>query len=211
MTQRKQAIETLCRARDMLADRLTERIVELQDELLEEAVGLAPHGRISALHEELGMPLAHVTNMISNLPAEPDLTDEEFSGRPPKEADSPLLPALPPPKKPISALLLPAPDLSLDIFTLQVRNGNFAAAARTLEALFGLESQRAMQCALEFASRCQDSPELISKALRLDEHAAGATNRALRLLWECFGLDGYELVGVAKRLQGAKRPPQAKR
>jgi hypothetical protein len=76
MNDRARASDVLRKARTILAERLTERINEQSDELLDDARGDSYMNEIESLYDELGTKLSHVSQMLSNLPA------EEPPGRP---------------------------------------------------------------------------------------------------------------------------------
>src|SRR4029077_3252564 len=68
MNDRAHASDILRKARAILAERLTERINEQSDELLDDARGDSYMNEIESLYDELGMKLSHVSQMLSNLP-----------------------------------------------------------------------------------------------------------------------------------------------
>ena len=68
MHDRARAISLLQQARDILAERLTERILESRDAILEDALGLAYSSEIDAIQEQIGQRLNHVNLMLNNLP-----------------------------------------------------------------------------------------------------------------------------------------------
>jgi len=68
--ERAKASEILRKARTILAERLTERINEQADELLDDARGDSYMNEIESLYDELGTKLAHVSQMLNNLPAD---------------------------------------------------------------------------------------------------------------------------------------------
>jgi len=70
MSPRDRAIDVLRRARDMLADRLAQRVLELREEILEDAAGFSLDGEIDSLHEEISGRLARLNQMLANLPPE---------------------------------------------------------------------------------------------------------------------------------------------
>jgi hypothetical protein len=70
MNDRARASDVLRKARAILAERLTERINEQFDELLDDARGDSYMNEIESLYDELGLKLSHVSQMLSNLPAE---------------------------------------------------------------------------------------------------------------------------------------------
>jgi hypothetical protein len=70
MNDRARAIELLREARAILAQRLTEEVLAQGEEILADARGESYMNEIESLHEQLGHKLAHVGQMLSNLPGE---------------------------------------------------------------------------------------------------------------------------------------------
>ena len=70
MNDRSRASEILRKARNILAERLTELVLEQREELLDDARGDSYMNEIEALYEQIGVKLSHVGQMLSNLPAE---------------------------------------------------------------------------------------------------------------------------------------------
>ena len=80
MQDRARAIALLQQARDLLAERLTERILECRDQILEDALGLAYSSEIDAIQEQIGQRLNHVNLLLNNLPPQdepPPVEDPE--------------------------------------------------------------------------------------------------------------------------------------
>jgi hypothetical protein len=70
MNDRSRATEILQKARNILAERLTELVLDQRDELLDDARGDSYMNEIESLYEQIGVKLSHVGQMLSNLPAE---------------------------------------------------------------------------------------------------------------------------------------------
>ncbi len=70
MNDRMRAIAILREAKQILAERLTERVLEAAEEILSDARGESYMNDIESVHEQVGMKLAHVNQMLSNLPTE---------------------------------------------------------------------------------------------------------------------------------------------
>jgi hypothetical protein len=68
MNRRVDAIDVLQQARDLLADRLTDRILESREEILDDAEGTTYLSEIENVYEQLGGRLAHINTMLSHLP-----------------------------------------------------------------------------------------------------------------------------------------------
>jgi hypothetical protein len=226
---RNRAIQILTEAREILAERLTERVLESAEEILSDARGDSYMNDIDAVYEQVGLKLSHITQMLANLPVEEETsthTTNEFRTDDVSPQDYPVVaeesishdmvstnprPALVGPMY-VSAPALPAPkteppqfpgdEPSFQQFVLQVQASDVRAAGKTLAVLFALPDNRALLCAATFAERWRRNPDFISRAMQLrDEVASGTYNGALVLLFECFGLTGIESIGVLQTLQ----------
>lgn len=215
MNNRARAIAILQQARETLAERLTDRILETEAEILADAEGQSYLSEIETIYEQLGSRLAHLSTMLSNMPPEHDLRTSDVAAAEPIyvdrgtaypagfEADShvaagPL--ALPPPA--ILEDRLPVPLVTLQGFAAQVQSGDLDTAARMLAELFDVDTLCARRCTDLFAAQLAVHPDLALKATRLrSEVQAGNVNGSLLLLWECFGLDGMESLGVLQALR----------
>jgi len=71
MDSHAQAIAILQNARDALAARLTQRVIEAQQEIEDDAEGGTYFSEIEAIYDQLGGRLAHLNAMLSNLPPAP--------------------------------------------------------------------------------------------------------------------------------------------
>ncbi|RIK82504.1 MAG: hypothetical protein DCC68_06325 [Planctomycetota bacterium] len=70
MTQRTEAILILRQARDVLLARLTERVLEAKEEILDDAEGGLFQGGIDEIYEQLVTRLSHINAMLNLLPAD---------------------------------------------------------------------------------------------------------------------------------------------
>ena len=73
MHERQRAIAILRQAREILIRRLSERILETEQELLDDAQGLTYCGEIDSIYEQVAVRLNHVNAMLANLPATEEL------------------------------------------------------------------------------------------------------------------------------------------
>lgn len=228
---RNRAIQILTEAREILAERLTERVLDSADEILADARGESYMNDIDVVYEQVGLKLSHITQMLANLPVDEEVavqqpisefrTDDDFDPQNyPVVAEETMShdmvaanprPALVGPMY-VSAPALPAPkhepaafpgdEPSLQQFVLQVQASDVRAAGKTLAVLFALPDSRALLCAATFAERWRRNPDFIARAMQLrTEVASGTYNGALVLLFECFGLTGIESIGVLQTLQ----------
>lgn len=219
MNPRSEAIQILQQARDLLSERLTQRIRESKDEIIEDADGQSYLSEIEQIYDQLGSRLAHVNAMLSNLPpveeppaAEPapaapvftDVAAATYSAT----VDAP--PPLPPMEEPL-ALPSPAPEqrtmtlaapATFQGFALQIQSGDIEAAGRSLAELFAVDAARGRRCAEVFHAQLEVHPDLFGKAMKLrSDLEGGNVNSAVMLLWECFGLQGLESLGVLQTLK----------
>lgn len=233
MNERAKAIEVLREARTILGDRLTEKVVEQAEEILADARGESYMNEIDSVYDQVGVKLAHVSQMLSNLPqpevAPPHTATAAAEHRPEDsftvttetssnseafvESTIPALmgpnyvvtPALPAPK-----MAEPAKDRAttsaLQAFAAQIQAGDLLAAGRTLATLFELEESRAIACAATFAQRVRLEAAFFRKVmeLRTEVHSANP-QRALTLLLDCFGLVRGEAAEVLRNLQRRRR------
>ena len=224
MTDRDRALDLLRQARDLLTERLTQRILESGEQLLDDARGDSYLGDIEAIYEQFGMKLSHLNQLLNNLP--PDTTSststhtsyttshdtfqasslelplvEDLSPQHPPAMIGPLIvspPALPAPRTAEAELLPP----NFHMFAAQMREGDVLAAGKTLGYLLDLSEARGVQCARVFHRRWQEDAAFLPKAMQLrNEVNSGGFNNALVLLAECFGLLGIEAIGALQTLR----------
>jgi hypothetical protein len=212
MNQRAQAIDILQRARDELAERLTERILDAEQQILDDARGERYLSEIETLYDELGARLAHVNSMLAQLlpvdePENPEDTGGAWAGDDPDWTSALSTAAfsrggrlaLPPPNAPAAVPADPAPDLHA--FLRNVQRGDLCAAAARLAVLFELNTGRAQRCADVFAVQAALRGELYTRVMRLKgELERGAVDDARLLLYDCFGLEPLETAAVIKTL-----------
>ena len=234
MTNRARAAEILREARAILSERLTEKVLEQGEDLLADARGDSYMNEIESLYEQVGHKLSHVSQMLSNLPAEeptpqahtaaaqhsPDNTFTVEVGPPPtselfvQDTIPALLgphfvatPALPAPKpQTINPAKERAINSGLQAFAALIQAGDLLAAGRALAALFELEEPRAIACAATFAQRVRHESAFFRKVMELRQELHNSNpQRALLLLFDCFGLARGEAAEVLRNLQRRKR------
>lgn len=213
MDQRADAIAILKRARQTLIERLSQRVIDCQEEILEDAERGMFHSELESMYENLGCRLSNVNALLAALQSGEEtapLTDSDADllslAEFPSESED-LLPELCEPAsvfvvgQPMEPLPAAGPA-NMDRFLAEVQGDQIDQAAKTLAELFGLGSARAEHCALVFQQRWQESSEVLAKVARLrEELRADLSPAALGLLCECFGLHETESAGVAKCLQ----------
>jgi hypothetical protein len=232
MSQRVHAIEILKEARTILAERLTELVLEQREELLDDARGDSYMNEIESLYDQIGHKLSHVSQMLSNLPPEESAPQTHTAAaqhapentftvatEPAPNYDAvtqstlpaiggPLFiptPALPAPKasEPIKHR---ATNSALQAFAAQIQAGDLLAAGRTLSILFDVEEPRAVACAATFAQRVRSEAAFFRKVMELrSELHSSNPQRALLLLLDCFGLTRGESAEILRNLQRRKR------
>lgn len=232
MNERMKAIEVLREARTVLADRLTEKIVEQAEEILADARGDSYMNEIEGVYEQVGLKLAHVSQMLSNLP-QPEMPPHTATAaaehapentftvatEPAPSADAVVENALPALLGPLSAVMpaLPAPKAldpakdrattsALQAFAAQIQAGDLLAAGRTLAALFEIDQTRAVACAATFDQRVRHEAAFFRKVMELrSELHSPNPQRALTLMLDCFGLVRGEAAEVLRNLQRRRR------
>jgi hypothetical protein len=231
MTARKRALDILRQSREVLAERLTELVLEQADDILADARGESYMNEIESLYEQVGMKLAHLGQMISHLPdealetqtttasaqhrAEDTFTVATHGAHPPAaelgelEGALPALegpiyvaaPALPPPGGAPSARAK-ATQLSLQAFAAQIQGGDVVAAGKTLGALFELDDARALACAAMFDQRVRGEAGFFRRVMQLRKQIqSGDNQRVVVLLADCFGLSQPEAAAVVQSLR----------
>jgi hypothetical protein len=224
MNERSLAISILQRARDALAGRLSQRIVESQREIEEDAAGGSYLSEIEAIYDQIGARLAHLNAMLTNLPPEDPLpaTDLPRGDATASEivyADLAAGHALPLDLEaaPPSPLGLPAPATGkqppgeplVEMFAnivIHSQSGDWSSATRLISELFDVKPSQARRGALAFARQMDQFPEL---ALRIEQLGAALAETndyaAATLLADCFefqAIDALALVRALKSRQG---------
>lgn len=223
MSDRERALDILREARDLLAQRLAERVLDAEEGLLDDARGDSYLSDIETIYDQFGAKLMHLNQMINNLPQETETAPPEQEGcgaaefvePQPAEAAAdemaashtaaltgPLVVvprALPAPRL-VDDREVPVPSFAT--FVAQIRGDELRDAARTLSILLALSEARGMQCVRVFTRRWEDDEAFLLKALQLRGEVIGSSyNSALMLLAECFGLVGIEAIGVLQTLR----------
>ncbi len=191
MNDRTRAISILRQAREILARRLTERIVDVEEELLDDARGLTYCGEIDNVYDQLAVRLSHVNSMLSNLPAEEEQSRPALTYKAAESANAAdLLMAH------HEATVMPT-TVTFELFARQVFCDDLEWAGRSLAVLFGVDEALGRRCAFAFHAQVG--------ALTRDDDTAGATaarvagrrnQRAARASGGVFRFGGH---GVAQR------------
>jgi len=223
MNDRMRAIGILKEAREILAQRLQEKVLDQSEEILADARGDSYMNDIDGVYEQVGLRLSHVSQMLSNLPAEAEppfssnvhanhTAEDTFTvaTEPAHNADAivthtlPALagpvylatPALPAPRQD-AAMLAGESSISFQTFAVQIQANNLLAAGQTLAELFELDEPRAIACTVTFAEHLHSEPGFLRKVTQLrHELHDGRKSAAMLLLLECFGMTSGEAASV---------------
>lgn len=205
MNDRARAIEILEKARDILARRISERIVEMQEEILDDASGIGYSSEIETLHDQLGIRLGQLNSLIGNLPApvEPNSQVpivEVTTSHAPLIENSALnntIVSAEPPQLSVQRNQLESMTLTHRIEGIldAVVAEDSAAGEKTLAILLGLSADRAHECMEFFHARYAQDGSLVERLRTLHaDLAAGSVNNALMTLATCFALQGLEAI-----------------
>ncbi|QDU77314.1 hypothetical protein Pan97_43810 [Bremerella volcania] len=221
MSDRNEALAVLKQARDALLARMTEAILEQAEEIVADAQGESFLSEIETLYDQMGNKLAHLNQMISNLPAEAEPQDDTFPfdrEDQPEEQPTARLPHFPiasksevelPPRVQRDDLIgLPAPGVSLPKapafarFVAHIEQGETDQAGDVIAQIFGLSPFSGMKCAETFAARYETDTAVVVKAMRIrQELTQKRFNDALMLMHECFGLQGIEAMIALQKMR----------
>lgn len=217
MNDRSLAIQILQHARDRLSERLTQRIIEAQEEIDSDASGGSYLSEIETIYDQLGSRLAHVNGMLANLPPAPAAEQTTADATATEIIYADLASAYPAGfelegASPPAMLALPAPASSeekndelvdtLCRLTSLAESRDVPAAARLISEHFDLKPSRARRWAAALARQLGRHPELAARlvdlAVRIDhigEHSAAS------LLGECFESEPFETLPIVRALK----------
>ncbi len=221
MSERNEALAVLKQARDALLARMTDAILEQAEEIVADAEGESFLSEIESLYDQMGNKLAHLNQMIANLPAEPEPQDEpvSFDREDVAEQKPPArLPHFPiesqaaiemPSRGDRDDLIgLPAPGTSLPKapafarFVSHIEQGETDQAGDVIAQIFGLSPFSGIKCAETFAARYESDTGVVVKAMRIrQELTHNRFNDALMLMHECFGLQGIEAMIALQKMR----------
>ncbi len=212
MNDRNRALKILKEAKETLATRLTEKVLEQQEEILADARGDSYMNEIESLYEQVGLKLSHVNSMLSNLPVEAPATQVESTAAqhsaddaftvatdPSPSADAVVsdttlalagpvflhTPALPAPKVATSKQLAATPaaaPVSFQLFAAQIQANDLKGAGKTLGVLFDLKPRRALACATLFDERLRSDKDFLRKASQLRNELHAGSYQAALVL-----------------------------
>lgn len=218
LSEQAQAVDLLTQARDILAARLTQRILELGADLLDDARGESYAGEIDSLYDQIGTRLNQINTMLAGLPATSDVPTTETFSTAHSSPDAPhfVVQTIGPAAESTGELFI-SEDLTIakespsksgeastyPLFVQDIIRRDTAAAGRRLMNVLDISPERGERCAFRFREQLDRDPSFLGKIqeLRRSLHS-GATNEALLLLWECFGLQGDESTAAMGLLRG---------
>lgn len=226
MNDRSIAISILQKARDALSERLTQRVIDAQQEIESDADGSSYLSEIETIYEQLGGRLAHLNAMLSNLPpstiATPaeaaaseiiyaDLATAYPSGLDLENTSSSTLLGLPAPLTPEAAAADPLLEL-LRAVVVKVAEGDLVTAGRLISELFDIRPSQARRGAQAFARQLAVRPELGDEIVELFA-TLEATNEycAATLLGECFEFEALDALTLVRSLKTRLADPDAAR
>jgi hypothetical protein len=224
MNPNERALDILQKARDALCARLTERIVDSEQEIVDDAEGSSYLSEIEAIYEQIGGRLAHLNAMLANLPPAQVQTPHEATTETASEvvyadlasstsatfdidiaASPPLLglPAPPPPEE--------AEEWSLTVglgrIVLATRCDNLSDAARIISEVFDLRPSQARRAAGAFHRQLGRYPDLARRLEQfgvefreLNEYAAAT------LLGECFEFQAIDALLLVRSMRQQRLP-----
>lgn len=183
MVDRLRARTVLTRARDILAERMCEMILESEEGLVQDAQGNSYMDEIGGIFEQVGGRLTQINTLLTNLPALPAGT----VGVPLTGQSKPALGAGP---------------ATFMAFGQAVARGKEEQAAEQLAELFGIDKHIAGVSAGYFADKLKQDSGVIERTMQMrEELRTGSDNRALLTLHECFGLTGVVAIQVLQFLK----------
>jgi hypothetical protein len=216
MNDQSQALSILQKARDALTARLTQRIIDAQQEIVEDAEGNSYLSEIETIYEQLGGRLAHLNAMLSNLPPAPPQHSSETAASEVIYADlasSPSSTLDVDATGPLTLLALPAPatydetrvEPIIELFAgivLYIKSGDLTSGARLISELFDVKPSLARRGAQAFGRQLERFPDL---ARRFEQFGASidATNEyaAATLLGECFEFQPIDALLLVRSLK----------
>ncbi|MEX0728920.1 MAG: hypothetical protein WEB58_20405 [Planctomycetaceae bacterium] len=226
MPPQDQAYKILKQAREILAKRLVERILDSSEDILDDAAGESYSNEIEQIYEQCGSRLQHIQNMLNLLPPpEPAVgiasastihTPIEFPEQETEvhttmvglsETDHAFAQMIPERTPAVSHESAGDPSVSAGLptfgdFAQHIVAGNLDGASQVLSLLLDLSLERARKCTEWFHRRMQSDENFLQQARKLRESVGAANvNDTLDLLWHCFGLQGFEAVAIWPRLR----------
>ncbi len=216
MNSNERALDILQKARDALVARLTERILDAEQEIVDDAEGSSYISEIETIYEQIGGRLAHLNAMLANLPpvqtqpatesaSEVVYADLASSTAATFDVDISSSPPL---------LGLPAPPAREEVWSLTValgrvvqttRAGDSKEAMLLISEVFDLKPSQARRAAAAFQRQLGRYPDLAHRLEQfgmefreLNEYAAAT------LLGECFEFQAIDALLLVRSMKQQK-------
>ncbi|HVC98087.1 MAG TPA: hypothetical protein VND64_30735 [Pirellulales bacterium] len=204
MNDRVRAMTLLQEAREILAQRLTERVLELGDELLDDARGESFAGEIDGLYEQIGLRLSQVNSLLAGLPPTSVLAaptgQGPFSTVEVSAASNGMMGFLPQGETEAGHPHLAQQAAAGNELTMlrmivdSLINGDVETAGGFLSWWFEAPLEHGRRCATAFRERWASEPDFPRKAKQLrQELTGGSWSQAVSLWHDCFGISPAEL------------------
>jgi len=199
MNDRVRAMTLLQEAREILAQRLTERVLELGNDLLDDARGESFAGEIDGLYEQIGLRLSQVNSLLAGFPTTSVLAAPTghgpYSTVEVSAASNGLMGFLPQAESDTThphATHEAAASNELTMLRMIVDSlisGDVETAGGFLSWWFETPLEHGRQCAAAFRERWTNEPDFPKKAKQLrQELAGGSWSQAVSLWHDCFGI-----------------------
>jgi hypothetical protein len=197
MNDRVRAMTLLQEAREILAQRLTERILELGNDLLDDARGESFAGEIDGLYEQIGLRLSQVNSLLAGLPftsvlaaptghgpistVEVSAASNGLMGFLSHSESDAAHPHEPPAASNELAMLRMIVDALI--------SGDIETAGGFLSWWFEAPLEHGRNCAAAFRERWASEHDFPMKARQLRQELMGGTwSQAVSLWHDCFGV-----------------------
>jgi hypothetical protein len=186
MNRRQQAIEILRKYQNALADKLTDLVIDQEEQLMEDATGV-DLGFTNDLYD-LAEKLRAVSVTLSVLPSEPESPPSKDSYQ---EGQSIVV---------VTAL----PQITISDFLALVQQNDLERAAQVLGHIFGIPLHMAAKCTDHFVHKAVTDDYTMNKVYQLGEALQSPRmSEAYDLMRELFGLLPNDAMAVVKHLKGA--------
>jgi hypothetical protein len=226
MDKRKRALAILNQARELLANRLIENLIEAGDSILDDAEGSSYMDEIETLHQKVGARLSKINIMFTNLSqSAPEDSDSEASDSEASDSESndsetsdseasASEASTPGDAQPGTVaeeipLLAAGPEqtnapkpINFALFGRQIADNDMDGAGRTMATLLDVDQKLGLHCATSFRDRLQEDSTTLQKAISLRAKLlAGEHVESLTILWDCFRLQGAPAVLALETLR----------
>ncbi|MFT7487605.1 MAG: hypothetical protein ACI9F9_003466 [Candidatus Paceibacteria bacterium] len=179
MVDHNQTLSVLKEAREILAQRMSEMILENPEEFLKDAAGDSYMDEIGTIYEKVGGRLAQINAMLGNVPSASGPVALTDSGPSAEEAPA-----------------------TFQAFAQKVVNGDLEAASPVLSSLLAINAESATRCTEIYSKRLADHPQTLERTMQMRvEIANGNDSAVVMILLECFALSGREAFDTLQHLK----------